>query len=73
MTDRAAVSPPADEQLDRVDEQRLARAGLAREGGHAGAEHEHELVDDTQVADGELGQHGSEVRPVTGHSGRTSP
>ena len=61
-----AVGPPSDEQLDGVDEQGLARAGLAGERGHAGAEHEHELVDDAEVANRQLDQHS-----VSDRSGRT--
>ena len=61
VADGTGVRPPSDEQLDGVDEQRLACSGLARECGHARAEHEHELVDDPEVADSELGQHGSAV------------
>ena len=68
VADDAAVGAPADEQLDGVDEQRLACTGLAREGGHARAEHEHELVDDPEVADAR-----ARSARLSGHSGRTSP
>ena len=63
----AALGSSTNEQLDRVDEQGLACTGLAGERRHAGAEHEHELVDHTQVADSELGQHESAVAPVSDH------
>ena len=62
----ARVGPPAEDQLQRLDDQRLARPGLPRERGHAGTELEREVLDDPEVADVQVGQHG----PLTGPDGR---
>ena len=53
------VGAPADEQLDRLDEERLARAGLAGDRGEAGLgpEHEVEVGDDPEIDDVQLDQH----------------
>ena len=53
----AGVGAPADEQLDRLDEQRLARAGLAGDRGQPGAEHQVEVGDDPEIDDVQLDQH----------------
>ena len=53
----AGVGPPADEQLDRLDQQRLARAGLAGDRGQAGAEHQVQVGDDPEIDDVQLDQH----------------
>ena len=44
------IGLPAHEQLDGVDDERLARAGLPRERGHAGAEDQAEVLDDPKVS-----------------------
>ncbi|MDZ7733503.1 MAG: hypothetical protein U5R31_10750 [Acidimicrobiia bacterium] len=48
------LGAPADEEVDGLDHHRLARARLAGERGHAGREHEGQLLDHAQVPDGEL-------------------
>ena len=53
----AGFAAAAECQLQRVDEDRLASAGLAGEHGQAGAELELELVDDDEVAQCEAMQH----------------
>ncbi len=63
MPHDAALGPPADEELDGVDEEGLPCAGLAGQRGHAGSEHEDELLDHPEVANSELGQHRSAVAP----------
>ncbi len=67
--DQDGIGPPADEQVDRLDQQGLARARLPRQGGHAGAQHQLEPVDDTQVLHRQLDQH----QAVNGRRGRTWP
>ena len=54
-----AVGPAAEQQPDRFDDHRLARARLARDRGEAGPEHEREIGDDSEVGDGQFGEHGN--------------
>jgi len=51
FADHACVGPFTQHQGERVDEDRLARAGFTREDGKAGGEVEVERVDDDEVAD----------------------
>jgi hypothetical protein len=51
------VRPAAERDVERLEEDRLAGAGLAREDVQAGLEHELELLDDREVADRERAQH----------------
>ena len=51
------VGPAAAQQLERVDEQRLARAGLAGDRGEPGPERHAQLGDDAEVLDAQLRQH----------------
>src|SRR5207249_845628 len=51
------VAPPSHEELDGLDDERLAGAGLARQGCHALVQYQREVGDHTEVADAELGQH----------------
>ena len=62
VADERRVGASADEELERLDEQRLARAGLAGDRGEAATEHEREVGDDPEVGDVQLGQHRAEVR-----------
>ena len=57
-----AIGPPADEQLDRLHHEGLAGARLAGQGGHARTEHDGDVLDDSQVADRQLVQHGRGYR-----------
>ncbi|CAB4813338.1 unannotated protein [freshwater metagenome] len=54
-----AVGAPAQQEFDRTNEHRLSSPGLAREHGEAGAEHEIQSLDHSEVLDMQLGQHGS--------------
>ena len=65
------LGPTAEQEADRLDQHRLAGAGLAGERGEPGAEHEPGAVDDAEVAYRQLRQH--RAGPVTGHPVRTSP
>jgi hypothetical protein len=56
------VGAPSDEELDRLDQQRLARAGLAGDRGQPVTEHEREIGDDPEVGDVQLGQHRASAR-----------
>ena len=51
------IGPAADEELDRVHEQRLAGARLAGEGGEARRQFERGVLDQHEVADFERAQH----------------
>ncbi len=53
----ARIAALAEQQRQRVDQDRLAGAGLAGEDGEAGLEFEVERVDDDEVADRERLQH----------------
>ncbi len=48
---------PAAQQVHRLDDQRLARAGLAREHVHAGAELDLDIGQDREVRDSQMPQH----------------
>ena len=51
------VGPAAEEQLEGLDDEGLAGAGLAGERRHAGADHEVEVRDDTEVPHSQLDKH----------------
>ena len=65
------VGTSADEQFDRLDQHRLAGAGLAGERGEAGAEAQHGALDHAQVLDVQLGQHDAGI-PDRGRRMRAS-
>ena len=65
----AGVGAAADEQLERLDEQGLARAGLAGDRGEPAPSDQVEVGDDPEVHDVQLDQH----PPSTGRRGRTWP
>ena len=56
-SDECGVRATADQQLDGLHEQGLARSGFAGERGHAGSQHERELADDPKLLDRQFGQH----------------
>ena len=57
----ARARPVPQDETERVEQNRLAGAGLAREHGHPRADLEGHPLDDGQVADLELGQHYSSL------------
>ena len=57
VADQRRVGARAEQQLDRFDQQRLARAGLARDRGEAGRDEQGQVVDDAEVRDAELDEH----------------
>src|SRR5690606_39104060 len=60
VTDNLRAGPVAQHQAERVDQDGLARAGLAGKRGHARGELQFELVDDGEVTDVNVRQHGVE-------------
>ena len=52
------VDAPADEELERLDDERLARAGLPGDCRHAGAEDDVHVLNDPQLADAQFAEHG---------------
>ncbi len=56
------IGSPATEEIQRVDDQRLARAGLAGDHRQARAEGHLELGNDSQILDAQLGKHRLAVR-----------
>lgn len=56
--DKVAVGASAEGEADTVDEEGFAGAGLAGEGREAGPEFKAGLVDDGDIFDGELKEHG---------------
>jgi hypothetical protein len=56
-THQDRIGPAPDEQLDRVDDHRLAGPGLAGDRGHPRAEQQAQLCDHPQVADSKLDEH----------------
>ena len=63
VADQAAVAPGAKRQRKRVEKNRFAGAGLAGQNGKATVEFEIKLVDQNDVADGQLNEHGVEGLP----------
>jgi hypothetical protein len=64
------IGAPAEQQLDRLHDERLAGAGLAGDGRHARPDHDVEVGDHPQVAHGQLDQHGRRTcrcRPARPH------
>ena len=59
VADHAAVGAQAGEEAQRIDQQRFAGAGFARNDGHARAEFDLGLGDDGEVANREVRQHGA--------------
>ena len=51
------LGPSAHQQIDGLDQHRLAGARLTREGGHAGAEEQRARFDDAEIRDGQLDEH----------------
>ena len=63
MAHERAVAAPAERQRETVEQDRLARAGLAGEHAETFAKAQLEPVDQDDVTDGELRQHGRSARP----------
>ena len=59
VADQAAVAPGAKRQRKRIEKNRFAGAGLAGQNGKATVECEINLVDQNDVADGQLNEHGA--------------
>jgi hypothetical protein len=55
--DEIGAAAPAGDQAERVDDDRLARPGLAGEHGEARAEFDVQCIDDGEVADAEMDEH----------------
>jgi hypothetical protein len=62
-SDQLGARPAADDQPKRVDEHGLARPGLARDDVEAGAELQGLALDEHEVLDGELDEHGRSHMP----------
>ena len=58
MTNDRRVRPSSQQQRQALHEQRLAGAGLTGDCGEPGTEQDRDVVDDPQVADVQLRQHG---------------
>src|SRR5690606_2843120 len=58
----AAVGAIAEAQAQGVEHDRLAGAGLATDGAHAGIQFEVQVVDDGVVVNGQVHQHGERSR-----------
>lgn len=55
--DEGFIGALADEELESADDDGLAGAGLARDGGEAGGESPLEVLDEREIADAEGGEH----------------
>ena len=62
----ARIGPAAQDQLQGLDHQGLARTRLTGEGGHSGPEDQGQVLDHTQIAHVQIGQHDR----ITGPGGR---
>ena len=58
MTDKPGIAARAERQRERIQQDRLARAGFPGQHGHAALELEVEAVDQDDVANREARQHG---------------
>src|SRR4029077_11615593 len=63
VADQAGVAPGAKRQRKRIEKNRFPGAGLAGQNGKATVEFEIKLVDQNDVADGQLNEHGVEGLP----------
>jgi hypothetical protein len=54
---RTRVGSTSAQQFQRVDEQRLARTGLAGDRGHPRTQRDQDLLDDAEVLDAQLDEH----------------
>ena len=74
---RGRVGPGAEEEPDRLRENRLARSRLARDGVQSGPERELRIADEDEVLDAEAAQHGGcsvwRFRPRGAATKRCSP
>ena len=59
----AGAGPPAQDELQRVHDEGLARTGLARQRGHAWPEGERQVLYDAEIAHAQLRQHGVTTAP----------
>ena len=66
VADEAAVAARAERERQRIEQDRLARAGLAGEDRQAGRKFEIQLIDQHHVADGKPREHGCEAPPQDG-------
>ncbi len=57
LSHQRRVGPAPEEQIERLDEQRLPRAGLSGDRGQTGPEQQREVVHDPEVGDVQLVQH----------------
>ena len=71
LTHHAGIAAAAQRELQRVDEDGLAGAGLAGEHGEARPELEFERVDDDEVPQAQGKQHGRTTRPQAAGRDRT--
>ena len=55
-THERRVGSPTEEQVERLDEQRLAGTRLAGDGGEPGPEQQRQVVDDPEIGDVQLPQ-----------------
>ena len=62
MTDQSAVAAPAQRQPQRVEQDRFARPGLARQDTQAPAEIKIQRLDQHDIANGQCGQHGGRYK-----------
>jgi hypothetical protein len=64
LTDQVGAAPGAAQQRQRVDDDRLARAGLAGQHVHAAPELERDVVEEGQSADVQVAEHGPRCSTV---------
>ena len=57
MADDIAVGTVAEYQSERIDQDRFARAGFARQRGEAGVELQISLLDDGEITNMDVGEH----------------
>ena len=63
VADHPAVGTGAGQEAERIDQQRLARAGFTRDHGQARRKVQLRDGDHGEIADGEMGQHGTRILP----------
>ena len=70
--DERAVGPLAEGEVERADDDGLARAGLAGDGVVAGLEFQRQVGDEREVFDSQRGEHGERLREA-GRCGKVFP
>ena len=73
MADHVAVGAVAQQQTDGVHQDGFAGAGFAGDRGHPGRQFQFQFLDNSEIADAQLGQHGGQKDQVKGVASGLKP